>query len=83
MLADRDDEPSGGREYRRVVPRHNRMLCSAESAKFENGPAPEQGDMSKILDEIRRRTVGDAGGPPIPVRVNGILHTPDGWTSTP
>lgn len=32
----------------------------------------------QILDEIRRRTAGDAGGPPIPVRVNGILHTPDG-----
>ncbi|MEI4741883.1 helix-turn-helix transcriptional regulator [Rhodococcus erythropolis] len=32
----------------------------------------------QILDEIRRRTVGDAGGPPIPVRVNGVLHSPDG-----
>jgi len=32
----------------------------------------------QILDEIRRRTVGDAGGPPIPWRVNGGLHSPDG-----
>ncbi|MGV0157083.1 helix-turn-helix domain-containing protein [Rhodococcus sp. GB-02] len=32
----------------------------------------------QILDEIRRRTTGDVGGPPIPVRVNGVLHTPDG-----
>ncbi|MGM5069006.1 helix-turn-helix domain-containing protein [Rhodococcus qingshengii] len=32
----------------------------------------------QILDEIRRRTAGDTGGPPIPVRVNGVLHTPDG-----
>ncbi|MFF1945104.1 helix-turn-helix domain-containing protein [Rhodococcus qingshengii] len=32
----------------------------------------------QILDEIRRRTAGDVGGPPIPVRVNGDLHTPGG-----
>jgi len=32
----------------------------------------------QILDEIRRRTAGDLGGPPIPVRVDGVLHLPDG-----
>lgn len=30
----------------------------------------------QILDEIRRRTAGDMGGPPIPVRVDGVLHAP-------
>ncbi|WP_256279737.1 XRE family transcriptional regulator [Rhodococcus erythropolis] len=30
----------------------------------------------QILDEIRRRTAGDLGGPPIPV--DGVLHSPDG-----
>ena len=30
----------------------------------------------QILDEIRRRTSGDVGGPPIPVRVDGVLHAP-------
>ncbi|WP_030003037.1 transcriptional regulator [Rhodococcus erythropolis] len=32
----------------------------------------------QILDEIRRRTAGDVGGPPIPVRVDGVLYSPDG-----
>ncbi|WP_225989521.1 helix-turn-helix domain-containing protein [Rhodococcus erythropolis] len=32
----------------------------------------------QILDEIRRQTAGDLAGPPIPVRVNGVIHFPDG-----
>ncbi|MDE8649657.1 XRE family transcriptional regulator [Rhodococcus qingshengii] len=32
----------------------------------------------QILDEIPRRTAGDLGGPPIPVRVDGVLCSPDG-----
>ncbi|MDI9905616.1 hypothetical protein [Rhodococcus sp. IEGM 1406] len=32
----------------------------------------------QILDEIRRRTAGDLAGPPIPVRVNGVIRFPDG-----
>lgn len=38
----------------------------------------QQMSSKQILDEIRRRTAGDMGGPPIPVRVNGVLHTPGG-----
>ncbi len=43
----------------------------------------QQMSTKQILDEIRRHTVGDTGRPPISVRVNGVLHTPDGWTSSP
>ncbi len=38
----------------------------------------QQMSNKQILDEIRRRTVGDIGGPPIPVRVNGVLHPAGG-----
>lgn len=38
----------------------------------------QQMSNKQILDEIRRRTNGDMGGPPIPVRVNGVLHTAGG-----
>ncbi|WP_232253331.1 helix-turn-helix domain-containing protein [Rhodococcus erythropolis] len=42
------------------------------------GMSLQQMSNKQILDEIRRRTAGDMGGTPIPVRVNGVLHTPGG-----
>ena len=65
------------------------LIAAGYMTEEENRPLSptrmslQQMSNKQILDEIRRRTVRDAGGPPIPVRVNGVLHTPDGWTSTP
>lgn len=60
------------------------LVAAGYMTEDENVPLPatrtllQQMSNKQILDEIRRRTAGDAGGPPIPVRVNGVLHTPDG-----
>ncbi|MFI7166784.1 multiprotein-bridging factor 1 family protein [Rhodococcus erythropolis] len=65
------------------------LIAAGYMTEDENRPLSptrmslQQMSNKQILDEIRRRTVGDTGGPPIPVRVDGVLHTPDGWTSTP
>ena len=65
------------------------LIAAGYMTEEENRPLSptrmslQQMSNKQILDEICRRTVGDTGGPPIPVRVNGVLHTPDGWTSTP
>ncbi|MFF8326076.1 XRE family transcriptional regulator [Rhodococcus qingshengii] len=60
------------------------LVAAGYMTEEENVPLPatrtalQQMSNKQILDEIRRRTAGDAGGPPIPVRVNGVLHTPHG-----
>ncbi|WP_064443997.1 helix-turn-helix transcriptional regulator [Rhodococcus sp. YH3-3] len=60
------------------------LIAAGFMAEEENVPLSptrmslQQLSNKQILDEIRRRTAGDTGGPPIPVRVNGVLHTPDG-----
>ena len=60
------------------------LVAAGYMTEEENVPLPatrttlQQMSNKQILDEIRRRTAGDSGGPPIPVRVNGVVHTPDG-----
>ena len=63
---------------------HEVLIASGFMTAEENRPLSptrmslQQLSDKQILDEIRRRTSGDVGGPPIPVRVNGVLHIPDG-----
>lgn len=65
------------------------LVAAGDMTEEENVPLPatrtmlQQMSNKQILDEIRRRTAGDGGGTPIPVRVNGVLHTPDGLPNTP
>ncbi|MEA1798729.1 MULTISPECIES: helix-turn-helix domain-containing protein [Rhodococcus] len=60
------------------------LIAAGYMTEEENRPLSptrmslQQMSNKQILDEIRRRTAGDTGGTPIPVRVNGVLHTPDG-----
>ncbi len=60
------------------------LVAAGYMTEEENVPLPatrtalQQMSNTQILDEIRRRTAGDGGGTPIPVRVNGVLHTPVG-----
>ncbi len=60
------------------------LVAAGYMTEEENVPLPatrtvlHQMSNKQILDEIRRRTAGDTGGPPIPVRVNGVLRTPGG-----
>lgn len=60
------------------------LVAAGYMTEEENVPLPatrtmlQQMSNKQILDEIRRRTAGDGGGTPIPVRVNGVLHTPVG-----
>ncbi|MBW0288515.1 MULTISPECIES: hypothetical protein [Rhodococcus] len=78
-------DPAGAAARRSVV----RCACAGLIAagfmtEEENRPLSptrkslQQLSNKQILDEIRRRTAGDLGGPPIPVRVDGVLHSPDG-----
>ncbi|MHD0307202.1 helix-turn-helix domain-containing protein [Rhodococcus erythropolis] len=59
------------------------LVAAGYMTEEENVPLPatrtalQQMSNKQILDEIRRRTAGDGSGTPIPVRVNGVLHTPD------
>lgn len=63
------------------------LIAAGYMTEEENRPLSptrmslQQMSNKQILDEIRRRTVGHTGRPPVPVRVNGVLHTQDGWTS--
>lgn len=62
---------------------HEVLIASGFMTEEENRPLSptrmslQQLSNKQILDEIRRRTSGDVGGPPIPVRMNGVLHTSD------
>lgn len=60
------------------------LIAAGYLTEEENVPLPptrlglQQMSNKQILDEIRRGTAGDTGRPPIPVRMNGVLHTPEG-----
>ena len=60
------------------------LIAAGFMTEAENRPLSptrmslQQLSNKQILDEIRRRTAGDVGGLPIPVRVDGVLHSPDG-----
>ena len=66
------------------VPIQEVLIAAGYMSEEENQPLSptrmtlQQMSNKQILDEIRRRTCGDEGGPPIPVRMNGVVHTPDG-----
>ena len=65
------------------IPVREVLVAAGYMTEEENVPLPatrtllQQISNKQILDELRRRTAGDGEGTPIPVRVDGVLHTPE------